>query len=68
MSSDEWNLFCTRKTRWGGFLSLAHESNSLQDDMPLYLDTFFWLWANQSLLLLLNAAYLAERQLRNSIG
>jgi hypothetical protein len=28
----------------------------------LHSDTLFWFWANQSLLFLLNAAYLAEKQ------
>jgi hypothetical protein len=31
-------------------------------DMSLHLDTLFWFWANQSLLFLLNAACLAEKQ------
>ena len=44
------------------FNVLAHESNSPQEDMPLYPDTLFWLWTNQSLLLLLNAACLAQKQ------
>jgi hypothetical protein len=30
--------------------------------MSLHSDTLFWFWANQSLLLLLNAACLAEKQ------
>ena len=44
------------------FYVLAHESNSPHEDMPLYPDTLFWLWANPSLLLLLNAVCLVEKQ------
>ena len=44
------------------FHVLAHKSNSQQEDMPLYPDTIFWLWADQSMLLLLNAACFAEKQ------
>ena len=35
------------------FNVLAHESNSPQEDVPIYPDTLFWLWADQCLLLLL---------------
>ena len=56
MSDDEWTLLCTIPTRW------AHESNSPREDVPLYPDTLFWLWDHQSMLLLLNAACLAEKQ------
>ena len=35
---------------------------SLRVDMSLYSDTLSWFRANQSLLLLLNAACLAEKQ------
>ena len=31
-------------------------------DMLLHSNTLFWFWANQSLLLLLNAARLAEKE------
>jgi hypothetical protein len=31
-------------------------------DMSPYSDTLSWFWANKSLLFLLNAAYLAEKQ------
>ena len=48
------------------FNVLAHESNSLQEDMTLYPDTLFWLWAHQSMLLQLNAACLEEKQPFNS--
>ena len=41
---------------------LAHWSNSLQVGMSLHLDTLSWFKANQSLLLLLNAACLAKKQ------
>jgi hypothetical protein len=51
-----WSSFC-----WI-FIVLAHWNNSLRIDMSLHSDTLFWFWANQSLLLLLNAACLAEKQ------
>jgi hypothetical protein len=41
---------------------LAHWNNSLRVDMSLHSDTLFWFWANQSLLFLLNAAWLVEKQ------
>ena len=41
---------------------LSHWSNSLQIGMSLHLDTLSWFKANQSLLLLLNAACLAKKQ------
>ena len=41
---------------------LAHESNIPQEDMPPIPDTLFLLLADQSLLLLLNAAYLGQKQ------
>jgi hypothetical protein len=41
---------------------LDHWNNSPRVDVSLHSDTFFWFRANQSLLLLLNAAYLAEKQ------
>ena len=44
------------------FIVLAHWNNSLQVDMSLHSDTLFWFLANQSLLFLLNAAFLAEKQ------
>jgi hypothetical protein len=37
-------------------------SNSPRVDISLHSDTLFWLQANQSLLFLLNAACLAEKQ------
>jgi hypothetical protein len=37
-------------------------NNSPRVDMSLHSDTLFWFWANQSFLLLLNAACLAEKQ------
>jgi hypothetical protein len=36
--------------------------NSQRVDMSLQVDTLFWLWVNQSLLLLLKAAYATEKQ------
>ena len=62
MSDDEWTLLCTRLTCWI-FNMLANENNSLHEDMPLYPDTLFWLWADPSLLLPLNAVCLVEKQL-----
>jgi hypothetical protein len=44
------------------FIVLAHWNNSPRIDMSPHLDTLFWFRANQSLLFLLNAAYLAEKQ------
>ena len=44
------------------FIVLDHWNNSPWVDMSLYSDLLFWFWANQSLLLLLNAACLAEKQ------
>ena len=41
---------------------LAHWNNSLRIDMSLHSDTLSWFRANQSLLFLLNAAYLVEKQ------
>ena len=41
---------------------LAHWNNSPRVDMMLHSDTLFWFRANQSLLLPLNAACLAEKQ------
>jgi hypothetical protein len=51
------------EVRWVGILyALAHWNNSSPGDMSLHPDTLFWFRANQSLLLLLNAACLAEKQ------
>ena len=44
------------------FIMLAHWNNSLRVDMSLHSDTLFWFRANQSLIFLLNAACLAEKQ------
>jgi hypothetical protein len=44
------------------FIVLAHCNNSPRVDMSLHSDTLFWFRANQSLLFLLNAACLAEKQ------
>ena len=43
-------------------LVLAHRNNNPQVDMLSHSDTLSWLQANQSLLLLLNAGFLAEEQ------
>ena len=50
---------CTRPTRLVVFL--AHWNNNLRVDMSPHLNILTWFWANQSLLLLLNAAYLDEK-------
>ena len=44
------------------FKALAHLSNSLQVDMSLHSYPLFWFLANQSLLLLLTAGFLVEKQ------
>jgi hypothetical protein len=54
-------LFQTNKLSWI-CIALAHWNNSLRIDMSPYSDTLFWFWANQSLLLLLNAKWSAEKQ------
>ena len=41
---------------------IFHWNNSPQVDMSLNSDTFSWSWSNQSMLLLLNAVWLAEKQ------
>jgi len=45
------------------FIVLAHWNNSHRVDMSSHSDTLSWFRANQSLLFLLNAAYLVEKQL-----
>jgi hypothetical protein len=58
-----WGPLCTRPTRLVGLLIvLAHWNNSLQVDMSPHTDTLFWFQANQSLLFLLNAVCLEEKQ------
>ena len=54
-------LFQTNTLSWI-FIVLAHWNNSPRVDMSLHSDTLFWFWANQSLLFLLNAACLVEKQ------
>jgi hypothetical protein len=44
------------------FIVLVHWNNSPRVDMSLHSSTLFWFRANQSLLFLLNAACLAEKQ------
>ena len=44
------------------FIVLAHWSNRPQEDMSPHSDTLYWSQADQSLLLLLNAACFAEKQ------
>ena len=56
-----WCPLCTNTLRWI-FMVLAHWNNSLLVDMSLHLNTLFWFWANESLLLFLNAVCLSEMQ------
>ena len=59
-----WGLLCTRPTRlFWIFILLAHWNNSTWVEMSPHLDTLCWFRANQSLLFLLNAACLVEKQL-----
>ena len=44
------------------FIVLAHWNNSPRVNMPPHADTLFWFRVNQSLLFLLNAACLVEKQ------
>jgi hypothetical protein len=69
-----WCLWCRNRTWiWGFgfvldntlswiFIVLAHWNNNPWLDMWPHSDTLSWLQANQSLLFLLNAAFLAEKQ------
>jgi len=54
-------LFWTNMLSWI-FIVLAHWKNNLQVDMSLHSDTLFWFRAKPSLLFLLNAVCLAEKQ------
>ena len=58
-----WGPLCSRPTDLVFFIVLAHWNNSPRIDMSLHSDILFWFRANQSLLLLLNATCLAEKQL-----
>jgi hypothetical protein len=51
----------TSKMSWI-YIVLSHWNNSPRVDMSLHSDTLFWFRANQSLLFLLNTAWLAEKQ------
>ena len=54
---------CIRSTCLVGFfIVLVYWNNNLQVDMRLYSDTLSWLWVNQTLLLLLNTACIAEKE------
>ena len=53
-------LYYTKTLSWI-FIVLAHWNNSPRIDTSLHSDTLSWFRANQSLLFLLNAAYLAEK-------
>jgi hypothetical protein len=55
-------LLCTKLTLSWTFIVLAHWNNSPHIDVSLHSDTLSWFKANQSLLFLLNAACLAEKQ------
>ena len=54
-------LFQTNKLGWF-VIALVHCNNCLRVDMSLHSDTLIWFRANQSLFLLLHAAWLAEKQ------
>jgi len=54
-------LYKTNTLSWI-FIVLAHWINSPRVDMSIHWDTLFWFQANQSLLFLLHAACLAEKQ------
>ena len=43
-------------------MSLQVDYNRQKGDMSHQVDTLFWLWVNQFLLLLLTAAYATEKQ------
>ena len=62
LHSMKWCLLYTRLTLNWISIVLAHWTNSLWVDMSFFSDTLFWFWINQSLLLLLKAVYLAEKQ------
>ena len=59
---DEVHFVLDQCTELDFFIVLAHWNNSPQVDMSFHSDTLFWFRANQSLLFLLNAACLAEKQ------
>ena len=52
--------FCTRLKLF--LIVLFHWNTSPRIDMSPHSDTLFWFRANQSLLFLFNAAFLAEKQ------
>jgi hypothetical protein len=54
-------LYWTNTLSWI-FIVLAHWNNSPRVDMSVNSDTLFWFRANQSLLFLMNAVCLAEKQ------
>ena len=54
-------LYSTNALSWI-FIVLSHWNNSPRVDMSLHSDRLFWFRANRSLLFLLNAACLAEKQ------
>jgi hypothetical protein len=58
-----WCPLCTWPTQLvETFIVLVHWNNSLHVDMSVHTDTLSWLRANQFLFLLLNAAFLDEKQ------
>jgi hypothetical protein len=54
-------LYYTNMISWN-FIVISYWNNSLQIDMSPHSDTVSWFRANQSLLFLLNAARLLEKQ------
>ena len=67
---DEWWWWSLLRTSTLSriFNVLAHESNSPQEDMPLYPDTLFWLWADQSFSWMLCAVYSRYQSNHNQAG
>ena len=58
-----WCKLCTRPAHLvGSFIVLAHWNNRSRVDMSFHLGTFSRIWANKTMLLLINAVCLAEKQ------
>ena len=59
---DDACMFCTRPTCLVGFFQSKLTEKQQSTCRLLHLDTLYWLWANQSLRLLLNTACFIEKQ------
>ena len=55
-------LYSTNKPSWIFYIANSLKQQSTDRHFALHKDTLFWFRANQSLLFLLNAACLAEKQ------